>query len=298
MPKSRIRKKPKKKVKKKNPKPYEVIKDDFVLMENPFPEDISFEKRIEILTEIGNKSAIEYETEYQNLIKYFEDYDPLYLCSFCAYYFRMQREGIDEEAVNGFIDFPPFHLEILQCIALKFERCISAKPLHENIELFKSTIKSFCGCHSHSYLKLVEKAKNQEDVGAIMLRSDMMGHTLAVRNWAFIKQMETVAYDLADLVEDNFTNSMGFNPKSFLDILFCLTSIIEIKANKHLQKTRTFCKGKNYNEVFDLYESNFDVTKTNADARKELWENFGRNLKSLKALLLEHSDCRLDDIYT
>lgn len=298
MPVSRKRKIPKKKTKKKNPKPYEVIKDDFVIMENPFPEDIPFEKRVEIFTTMGKKSAIEFESEYLNLIKYFEQYDPLYLCSFCAYYFRMQREGIDEEAVNGFIDFPPFHLEILQCISLKFERCISAKPLHEDIETFKSTIKNFCKNHSYTYFKLIENAKNQEDVGAILLRSDMMGHTLAVRNWAFVKQMEPVAYDLAELIEDSFSNIQDFNPKAFLDILFCLAPIMEIKANKHIQKIRSFLKAKNYNAVFDLYEANFNVEKTDNTARKKLSGYCDNDLKRLKALLMEHSDCRLDNIYT
>ncbi|MFV0329157.1 MAG: hypothetical protein ACK5KL_04890 [Dysgonomonas sp.] len=298
MPKSRNRKIKKKTPKKKNPKPYEVIKDDFVLMENPFPEDISFEARIEVLTEIGKKASSNYELAYKELIEYFNEYDPLYLCSFCAYYFRRQREGIDEEAINGFIDFPPFHLEILQCIALMFDRCISAKPLHDEIETFKSTIKSFCTNQAHSYFKLIENAKDQTDIGAVILRSDMMGHTLAVRNWAFLKQMESVAYDLAYLIEDRFTDRIGFSPKAFLDILFCLVPIMEIKANSHLQKTRAFLKAKNYNDVFDLYEANFDVVKKDKVVRAEIWGNFGENLKQLKAMLLMHSDCRLDDIYT
>lgn len=298
MPKSRNRKIPKKKAKKRNPKPYEVIKEDFVYMENPFPENVPLETRIKILTEIGKKASSEYELAYKELIEYFKEYDPLYLCAFCAYYFRQQREGIDEEAINGFIDFPPFHLEILQCISLMFDRCISAKPLHEKIETFKSTIKNFCANQTHSYFKLIENTKDQTDLGAIMLRTDMMVHTLAVRNWAFIKQMESVAYDLANLVEDRFASLLGFSPKAFLDILFCLVPIMEIKANKHLQKTRLFWKAKKYTEVFDLYEANFDTVKNNDDARTEIWEKFGKNLNQLKAMLLMHSDYKLEDIYT
>lgn len=298
MPKSRSRKKTKKKTKKKNPKPYEVIKDDFVYMENSFPEDMPLEARLELLKEVGNKSMAEYESAYKELIKYFKEHDPLYLCSFCAYYFRQQREGIDEEAINGFIDFPPFHLEILQCISLMFDRCISTKPLHEKIDTFKSTIKSFCTNNAHSYFKLVENAKDQTDIGAIMLRMDMMGHTLAVRNWAFIKQMESVAYDLAYLIENSFTSRLGFSPKAFLDILFNLVPIMEIKVNDHLEKTRKFVNAKNYDDVFNLYEANFNVIRSNENSRKELWEAFGENLKNLKAMLLMHSDCTLDDSYT
>jgi hypothetical protein len=119
MPVSRKRKKKKKnnKIKKKNYKPYEVVKQEFVRFENPFPEDIPFEQRLKIIIEIGNKSKEEYEKEYENLIGYFKEYDSIYLCSFCAYYFGKHQEGIDREAIDGFLDFPPFYLEILQCVA-------------------------------------------------------------------------------------------------------------------------------------------------------------------------------------
>lgn len=176
MPVSRKRKKKKKnnKIKKKNYKPYEVVKQEFVRFENPFPEDIPFEQRLKIIIEIGNKSKEEYEKEYENLIGYFKEYDSIYLCSFCAYYFGKHQEGIDREAIDGFLDFPPFYLEILQCVALMTEQVISAKPLNEKITDFESTIKNLNKSQSASYFKLAENASNQEDISAIMLRTEMM----------------------------------------------------------------------------------------------------------------------------
>lgn len=124
MPKSRKRKKKvkKKKPKNRNYKPYEVVKQEFVRFENPFPEDIPFEKRLEIIVKVGKQSEIKYKEEYSKLINYLDEYDPLYLCSFCAYYFVRQEEGIDREAIDGHLEFPPFFLEILQCISLIKEK--------------------------------------------------------------------------------------------------------------------------------------------------------------------------------
>lgn len=282
---------------KKKFKPYEVIKNDFVKMDNPF-SDVPFEKSKEYFIELGKESTIKYENAYQKLISYFKEYDPLYLCSFCSYYFTLQEEGFDEEAINGSIDFPPFFLEILQCISLKFERCISAKPLNENIEDFKSTVTEFCRNQSYSNFNLINAAQNREDMGVIMLRIDMIGHTLAVRNWAFVEQMENVAYDLAELIEENFIKSQGFNPQIFLDVLFNLASLVEKKVNLHLRKSIAFAKAKTYNDVFNLYESNFEVNKTDISERKEFWDKIGKDIKKLKAILLQHSDCFLSDIYT
>ncbi|WP_243345754.1 hypothetical protein [Parabacteroides sp. FAFU027] len=299
MPKSRKRKFPKKNPKKRNPKPYEVVKQEFVQMENPFPADIPFEKRIEFLLEIGNKAKNDFESDYPKLIHFFKEYDSLYLCSFCAYYFSLNKEGIDEEAVNGYLDFAPFHLEILQCISLMFEQNLSAKPLHESIEEFKTTIKNLSQNHSFMSFLLVEKAETQEDISKMLLRTEMMNHTRAVRNWAFVQQMETTAYDLAELIEDRFVTSLGFSPKNFLDILFSLVSLTEEKINIHLRKTSSFCRMKKYNEVFDKYEKCFRHVKCTDDStRKRLWDRYGKDIKTLKALLLQHSDLFLSDIFT
>lgn len=301
MPVSRKRKKKKKnnKIKKKNYKPYEVVKQEFVRFENPFPEDIPFEQRLKIIIEIGNKSKEEYEKEYENLIGYFKEYDSIYLCSFCAYYFGKHQEGIDREAIDGFLDFPPFYLEILQCVALMTEQVISAKPLNEKITDFKSTIKNLNKSQSASYLKLAENASNQEDISAIMLRTEMMVHTLAVRNWAYVHQMDEITLELSNLVESVFKDSIGFMPSHLLDLLSGIVELNENKLNNHLKITRSFIIPKKYDDVFAKYEEAFPhVAKTNATQREEIWTRLGKNIKNLKAMFLAHSDYFLSDVYS
>lgn len=301
MPVSRNRKNKKKntKTKKKNYKPYEVVKQEFVRFENPFPEDIPFEKRLELIVEIGNKSKEEYEKEYENLIGYFKEYDSLYLCSFCAYYFGMQEEGIDREAIDGFLDFHPFYLEILQCVTLMTERVISAKPLNEKITDFELTIKNLNESQSASYFKLAENASSLEDISKIQLRIDMMIHTLAVRNWAYIHQMDEITLELANLVETVFKDRLGFKPNHLLVLLTGIIKLNENKLNNHLQKTRSFVASKNYIDVYSKFEEAFPyIKKTNSAQREKNWSLVGKNIKNLKAMLLTHSDCFLSDLYS
>ena len=297
MPVSRKRKN--KKTKQKNYKPYEVVKQEFVRFENPFPEDIPFEKRLEIIIEFGNKSKEEYEKEYDNLIGYFKEYDSLYRCSFCAYYFGNHEEGIDREAIDGFLDFPPFYLEILQCVALMTEKVISAKPLNEKITAFESTIKNLNKSQSASYFKLAENASSKEDISAIILRTEMMVHTLAVRNWAYVHQMDEITLELSNLVEAVFKDSIGFKPSQMLDLLSGIIELNENKINNHLQKTRSFIIPKKYDDVFNKYEEAFPhVVKTNTAQREKIWFHVGKNIKNLKAMFLAHSDYCLPDVYS
>lgn len=301
MPISRKRKESKKtKTNKKKPKPFEVVKQKFVRIENNFfQNDLPFEEKTKMLVQIANKAILDSNNEFENLTNYFRKYDPLYLCSFASYYFQRQQAGIDEEAINGYYEFYPFYIEILQSVSLMQEKALSAKPLHENIENFKNTITSLCRSQSFSHLRLAEKAKNHDDVGAIMLRSEMMNHTMAVRNWAYVQQMEDTAFELADLVADKFILKFGFCSKNLLKILFQSISIIEKKLNAHLQKTSTIVRSKTLNDVFDNYEELFpSIKKTTISQRNELWLTMGKNIKTLKGTILEHSDYYLSDIYT
>lgn len=307
MPVSRKRKKKKKtkktkktkNTKKKIYKPYEVVKQNFVQFENPFPKDIPFEKRLEIIIEIGNKSKEEYEKEYENLIGYFTEYDSLYLCSFCAYYFVRNEEGIDREAIDGHLDFPPFYLEILQCVALMSEKVISAKPLKEKISDFESTIKKLNKSQSTSYFKLAEKAKSQEDINAIVLRTEMMVQTLAVRNWAYVHQMDEITSELANLVEPLFNDEIGFKSSHLLDLLSGTIALTEKKLNNHLKKIRSFITPKKYFDVFTKYEEVFPhVDKTDFAQREEIWAHVNKNINNLKAMFLAHSDYFLSDVYS
>jgi len=301
MPKSRKRKKKvkNKKAKKKNYKPYEVVKQEFVRFKNPFPEDIPFEKRLEVIVEAGKQSEIKYKEEYSKLINYFNEYDPLYLCSFCAYYFVRQEEGIDREAIDGHLEFHPFFLEILQCLSLIKEKTISGKPLNDKVLDFKSTIQDLNTAQSGTYYVLGEKAQNQDDIGVVMLRTEMMVNTLAVRNWAYVHQMETIAYELADFVEPLFSDTTGFKSHNFLDVLFGIVSLTENKLNNHHRKTHSFIKTKNYNDTFNKYEQSFpQVFKSEKTQREETWNLVNKNLKNLKATFLAHSDYFLTEIFT
>lgn len=292
---------PNRKKKKESYKPYEVVKQELVHVQykNPFPEDMPFEKKLKTILEIGNRSEEIYKKEYVKLIDYFKEYDSLYLCSFYAYYFGSQEEGIDREAIDGYLEFPPFYLEILQCVALMTERVFSAKPLNEKIQDFGATIKNLNISHTRSYLKLAEKAKNLEDISAVMLSSEMMVNTLAVRNWAYVHQMNEITSELANRVEREFKKNIGFNP-SLLPILFKgIIKLSENKLNDHSNKLQSFLEPEEYDNVFTKYEEAFqNVNRTNNTQRKNIWSHVGKNIENLKATLLVHSDYFLSDIYS
>src|SRR4051812_12917959 len=118
MPKSRKRKpSPKKSVRKKKQKsrfpvnPYEPVKLNLVSMPDIFG-DTPIEERREIIRQLGERAEESFQDTYKTLDNWFEDYDALYLLSYCSVYFLSAPEGIDPEAIDGKLDFYQHYLEL------------------------------------------------------------------------------------------------------------------------------------------------------------------------------------------
>ncbi|SDL72612.1 hypothetical protein SAMN04487898_12382 [Pedobacter sp. ok626] len=300
MPVSRKRKKTAKPTsKKKTYKPYEVVKQPFREFRTPDISHIPFEERMRILKEFAEKSGKEYERTHIELQNFLAEYDPLYLAAYSILYFISKPEGIDQEAIDGYVDFPVFYVEVLQALSLKAPRTISAKPLTHDALAFKDTLTNFNKNQSYRYFNLTQHAKNPEEMSPVILRMDMMMHTLAVRNWAYEIQMQQVAYDLAECIRDKFKEAIGFDPLILLDILFGLAELTNDKLNDHIKKMRNVYQAKTMDEIFHAHETNYpDMVKVNAEGRKEMWEMCGRNFKQLKWTLLAHGDLRLPEVFS
>ncbi|GEP50267.1 hypothetical protein FNO01nite_09390 [Flavobacterium noncentrifugens] len=265
---------------------------------NPFRTDLSFEEKMAVFKDIAADANAEYEVEFEKIMQYFKRYDPLYLCAFAFNYFLDNRAGIDTEAIEGKIDFPPFYVEILQCLALFQNRHYNAEPLHSNAPHFRDTLIKLNTNLSYSYYGLTQNVSSIDELHLVMLRMGMMLHTLAVRNWAYESQMQSVARDLASIIQTRFRDKLGFDPHIFLDILFGIVSNTSSKLNTHFQNIRKVVKGKTHDEVFDKYEEIFDVEVTSVDQREKMWRGVSRKLMSLKIVLMEHSDLALEKVFT
>jgi len=302
MPRSRKRKiKNKKKILKREKvyQPYEVVDHEFVEYSNLNTKDIPFKERLEAVIALASKADEEYEKELKNLFGYLEKHDQIYLCSFAAYYFHRIEEGIDQEAIDGFLEFPAFYLEILQCLAIINSRNKSLNPLNNEVETFKQTIINLNQWQSVRYFNLIKGVKSEEDTNSIFLRNEMMLNTLAVRNWAYVHQMQSITYDLANLSNTKFLKEIGFNPKHLLDVLNNSVNLIEEKLNTYHRGTAKFIKAKSYESTFKEYEKSFPlVNKTSKTEQATIWKTLSKNLHNLKAMLLAHSDLSLHEIYT
>ena len=102
-------------------RPWEPVKMKMFKLPNLIPPDIPVKKRVAIVRSIGANAKKDFEEKYPKLSKWFEEYDPLYILSFCALYFCSHREGTDPEA-TGEVRFHPFFLEILQAFSLVNKR--------------------------------------------------------------------------------------------------------------------------------------------------------------------------------
>lgn len=265
-----------------------------------FGHNMSFEEKIADVRKIGKKAEEDFKTKYDTINEWFKsDYDQLYILSFCLRYFLMNEEGYDEEAATGSLAFAPHYLEILQALSLTHERTYSAKPLMNNIEKLRNDMKEVGTLIQTKLLNIPMNIETEKDISTYRVRTDVMGYNMAVRNWAYYHQMQSVCCDMAKLVREEFIKVHNACPVEFVNLLFTLSHKIEERMNQHLDKLRLAFSKTDYLEIQTEYEKVFKyVTKSTLENREHMWEMVGKDLTELRAILLAHSDLNLEKLFT
>lgn len=279
-------------------KPWEPVKMKFFEMPKLFRDEISREVRIDAIRKIGKKAKEDFSLKYPLLKKWFEDYDALYILSFCVFYFMSHPEGTDPEA-EGKLEIYQHCIELLQAFSLFQHRVISPKPLLDDAERLKNDLKDIGQLMQMRFLDIPEEITSDEDLHAFTLRVSMMEHTIAVRNWAYPQQIKKVVSDLASMIKTDFEILYGVEIERIVNILFSLACRTEDLMNEHISKLRSFAKKGNCKEMLEAYREAFPhVIKMDDQQIEEMWNKCGKNLKKLLSLLICHADLSLDKIYT
>jgi hypothetical protein len=278
--------------------PWKPVKMELYEVPNPFPEGLSFEERLEIVRTVGEKSKQELDRLYPTLEDWFKQYDALYLLSFCLTYFTTHPEGTDPEA-EGRLEFPEYFLELLQAFALGTGRSISSKPLMGEAARLKSDLRQIGDLIGRTLLAFPESIDSEAKAKEHSFRSSMMGHTIAVRNWAYHSQMRRVTLDLATRIEARFEEVFHCDPARFIRSLFALTEGVNERLNNHRNKVRAVLKERDHVRMYRSYIKVFPhISNTGDDEADALWEMCGKDLRNFQMLLLAHSDLALADLYT
>lgn len=279
-------------------KPWDPVKMRMFEVPSPFPANTPKEKRLEIIRNIGTKAKEDFDKKYPNILKWFRDYDPLYILSFCSLYFVSRPEGIDPE-VTGSLDFYHFNLEIMQAFSLFQERNFSLKPLMNNAVKLKLEMKEIGDLMQLRLLNIPEHLKSDKEILAYKVRAEMIAQTTAVRNWAYSYQMKRIVIDLSKLIKYDFEKIYGIDPVRFMELLFKITEERNTLLSKHLQKVKLFAENKSYKEVIKAYNKAFPENKKIEDDEVEkIWNSVGKNKRNLLGLLMYHSDLKIEEIYS
>jgi hypothetical protein len=217
--------------------PYKPIKMKMFEVGDPFG-DMPMEARRAVIYEAAAKARSTFNTEYPKMAAWFETYDPLYLLSFCAFYFLSSPEGIDREAIEGKLDFGSYHLELLQAFALMRPRRVTAKPLAERTEELLRYLRELGDCLGFAQLDFPPDLPETE-VRKRMVISQMRDWTFAVRNWAYPEQAvnhlrSMFAGTLSNIIAGEYK---GISIVRVIDVLKVMSEQAEARLNDHIRKT-------------------------------------------------------------
>lgn len=262
-------------------------------------ESLSFEQRLAIVKEMGMKAKKDFDEKYPKINNWLNsDYDQTYILAYCLRYFLMGEKGYDEEAATGSLAFPPHYLEILQALSLSHSRKNSAKPLWVDVHMLKKDMKEI-GKLTKMLMFDFPNVRTKNELKAYLIRMDMMGYNIAVRNWAYYHQMQSVTYSMAALVENDFLRVYNASSVEFMKLLFVLCDKMAERLNIHIDKVRSALSKQNYIKIQEEYERVFKYAKKSNKIEKEhFWNSTGKDLRKLRMALLAHSDLELSNLLT
>ena len=258
------------------------------------PDSMSREERVALVQEIAQTAEYEFQQKYFSLGEWFDRYDALHLLAYCCSYFVCHPAGVDPE-LGGGLDFHPYHLEILQAFALMQERSSSDRPLGLEAEGLLDVMSAVGQAAVNRDLKAgVDQVEGDSEWNFIL--SNMRTQTMAVRNPGYPHHIHQIVRDLAETVREDFVGVHGVDPVRLVDALFRLPEMASTRLGAHLERVAHFYREKSCQAVAAAYVESFpDVGDFDAD---RLFHLAGRNLHSMKAMLVYHSDLRLADCFT
>ncbi|WP_104384144.1 hypothetical protein [Sphingobacterium sp. HMA12] len=258
----------------------------------------TFEERLEKIRAIGRLATEDFENKYHGIREWFSRYDQISILSFGFYYFLLSDLSHDEEAVKGELEFSPYFQELLQAFALTMPQRYEYRPFSEEVNKFRNDFQEIGELDRLKHYNIPESAMTMDDIFRHQLRTDIMMHTTAVRNWSYEHKMIAVTLDLALGVRDTFIEVHGFDPYLFLKIMYRMREEVESRANLHRQKTVAVIKAENYEATFEQYEKAFPVRRTSTEERKSILDMAGMDLMRLKSMFLMHSDMFLERLFS
>jgi hypothetical protein len=270
----------------------------FFKMPRMLPDDLPRETRLEIVRGIGIQAKEKFDLKYPQIAAWFRDYDPLYLLSFCAFYFVSQPEGIDTE-VSGKLSFYHHYLEIMQAFALVQERTLTVKPLLGDARRLEQEMQEIGEVMSLRLLSIPHELTAEDELNAYHLRTEMMMQTTAIRNWAYPHQMKRVVFSLATSIKEAFKSVYGVDPVDLMQMLFDLTDERNNLLNAHIDKLRTCLRAGNYKKIIEKYNAAFpENVRIEGTAIEEIWTQAGKKKRNLVGMLFTHADLKLERIYS
>ena len=258
------------------------------------PDSMSREERIALIQEIAQTAEDEFQEKYFSLGEWFERYDPFHLLAYCCSYFVCHPAGVDSE-VGGGLDFHPYHLEILQAFALMQERSLSDRPLGMEAEGLLDVMSGIGQAAINRGLKAnIDQVEGESERNFVL--SNIRTQTVAVRNPGYPHHIHRITRDLAKTVREDFVDVHGIDPIRLVDALFHLPEMASTRLNEHFARVAHFYREKSYQAVATLYVESFpDAGDFDAG---QLFDLMRRNLHSMKAALVYHSDMQLADCFT
>jgi hypothetical protein len=286
------------KKRKRKYKPYQQVKLKAFQMPDIFG-NVPAEVRPKLMEEIGRKARAEFEAEYPKLLKWFETYDPIYVLSFCAFYFLTAPAGIDKEAIEGKLEFGQHHLELLQALALMAPRAKSVKTFGVEAEALQQTLRELTNNLNYAHFEIPDDLPEKDRTKRFVL-AQMRNQTSVIRNLGYpeqtVRHVKSIfAGPLKRIIASQY---QGVSIEHVIDALAALAAQADERLNDHIKRVRPVAIAKDFETTYRAYTQAFPDVLEDREGILDVFDRLcDRDLTRLQSFLLMQTDLRLEHIY-
>ncbi len=270
---------------------------------NPFA-GLSDDQRRLAVAELASRSEDTYQEALSDLRDILRRHDPLLVLSIMAWYGLTapvdQTKGVTK--LDSDYDLYPFHVEILQALALETEPAdLSRTPFGPNVTTrVRDRIKALCDAQNFRRFD-PDGVDLPEDEKTVALAQRLIRSTTqAVRNWGYSFQIKRIARELYSPFDAQLLAARGFTASDVLNVFETMVSETESRQTARYRTLADLLRssGSNGPRLVETYHRLIGLDSAEAQRFIERLNVGEAPFDVVWSVVLSHYDLRLPDAYT
>jgi len=269
-------------------------KGDFVMVQHPLSK-VPHDALIKGLAEVGHAFKQDFPKLLSEVTEIVNSVDKLHIITALSTYGLFA--GASDKGISSILDRPfnQAHVELIQALALQApeEADTHRPPSPEQIQQLFDKLPEVAEAFSLQRLIEVEKERNENEKGLMLLQEHLRQHTQSVRNWGYFHRVIEIIKRLYEPINPIFRKKIGLNAVELINLFEWLTRRVENKVNDRWQLLKEVYAAGRLELAVEIYLHNSPHIDNSAESIMTFLKERNCSFQHFISLCMSHSELKL-----